>query len=184
MLAQKFGGRPIDEGNLYQWRSHGFEDWLACEDRRDRLKFEFEHLANLDAVDTGSQVAERLSVIVASELNMALRFLDNITDLQDRWNRLQEICKELNRFRRENYHHGRLRLAEQRLENETERKRNSKVARVTLSAVTLAEADPRPPLQLQPNSAHRATRVTPPATDHALLTTHLDQMGLNGTKSD
>jgi len=123
MLAQKFGGRPIDEGNLYEWRHGGYEEWLYHEDRRDRLQSQFEHIAKLDAVGDGSEVAERLGAIVAAELNRQLGVLEGISDMNDRWSRLREICKELSRFRRENCNSQRLRLAEQRLENEIERQR-------------------------------------------------------------
>jgi hypothetical protein len=125
MLTQKFGGRPIDEGNLYEWRHGGFEEWLWHEDRRDRLGSVSENVAKLDAIGDGSQVAERLGAIVAAELATALNFLEGISDMNDRWYRLREICRELTRFRRENCNTQRLRLAEQRLENETERQRNS-----------------------------------------------------------
>jgi hypothetical protein len=124
MLAQKFGGRPIDDGNLYEWRHGGYEEWLWHEDRRDRLGSAFEHIAKLDAIGDGSQVAERLGALVAAELAKALGFLDGINDMNDRWFRLREISRELTRFRRENCNNQRLRLAEQRLENESERHRN------------------------------------------------------------
>jgi hypothetical protein len=124
MLAQKFGGRPIDEGNLYEWRHGGYEEWLWHEDRRDRLGNAFEHLAKLDTAGDGSQVAERLGLLVAAELMTALNFLDGIIDMNDRWFRLREISRELTRFRRENCNNQRLRLAEQRLENEIERQRH------------------------------------------------------------
>jgi hypothetical protein len=124
MLAQKFGGRPIDDNNLYEWRHGGYEEWLWHEDRRDRLGSAFEHIAKLDAVGDGTQVAERLGAIVAAELAKALNMLEGISDMNDRWFRLREISRELTRFRRENCNNQRLRLAEQRLENETERQRN------------------------------------------------------------
>ncbi len=154
MLAQKFRGRPIDEGNLYEWRHGGYEEWLWHEDRRDRLHSVFEHVAKLDAVGDGTQVAERLGLIVAAELAGALNFLEGISDMNDRWTRLREICKELSRFRRENCNHQRLRLAEQRLENETERQRN----RDRLQPNNLNLTTPQPRLTLGPD------RV--PATDH------------------
>ena len=124
MLTQKFGGRPIDEGNLYEWRHGGYEEWLWNEDRRDRLQSEFEHVAKLDAVGDGSKVAEQLGALVAAELVKAINMLDGIIDMNERWFRLKEISRELTRFRRENCNNQRLRLAEQRLENETERQRN------------------------------------------------------------
>jgi hypothetical protein len=124
MLAQKFGGRPIDDGNLSEWRHGGYEEWLWHEDRRDHLGSVFEHTAKLDAVGDGSQVAERLGAIVAAELVKAINMLEGISDMNDRWFRLREISRELTRFRRENCNNQRLRLAEQRLENETERQRN------------------------------------------------------------
>jgi len=124
MLAQKFGSRPIDEGNLYEWRYGGYEEWLWHEDRRDNLSLQFEYTAKLDAVGDGSEIAERLGAIVAAELTKQLNFLEGICDMNERWFRLREISRVLSRFRRENCNHQRLRLAEQRLENETERQRN------------------------------------------------------------
>ena len=124
MLTQKFGGRPIDEGNLYEWRHGGYEEWLWHEDRRDSLGSVFENVAKLDAVGDGAKVAEQLGAIVAAELARHLDFLEGINDMNERWFRLREISRELTRFRRENCNNQRLRLAEQRLENETERQRN------------------------------------------------------------
>ena len=123
MLAQKFAGRPIDEGNLYEWRHGGYEEWLYHEDRRDRLSTQFEHLAKLDAAGDGHEVAELLGVLVAAELARHLNFLEGISDMNERWIRLREISRELTHFRRENSNNQRLRLAEQRLENEIERQR-------------------------------------------------------------
>jgi hypothetical protein len=159
MLTQKFGGRPIDEGNLYEWRHGGYEEWLYHEDRRDRLHARFEHLAKLDAVGDGGQTAERLGIIIASELAVALNYLEGINDMDVRWARLREISRELSRFRRENCNHQRLRLAEQRLENEMERHR--KVGRVTVSVEALAKMDPCAPLQLQQKRRARSNASYP-----------------------
>ena len=123
MLAQKFGGRPIDDNNLYEWRHGGYEEWLYHEDRRDSLRSQFEHIAKLDAAGDASKVAEQLGALVAAELSRHLGFLEGFNDMNERWYRLREISRELSRFRRENYNHQRLRLAEQRLENDTERQR-------------------------------------------------------------
>jgi hypothetical protein len=149
MLDQKFGGRAIDEGNLYEWRHGGYEEWLYHEDRRDRLSATFEHLAKLDAAGDASQAAERLGALVAAELSRHLGFLEGISDMNERWLRLREISRELTRFRRENYNQQRLRLAEQRLESE--RERHEKVGRVT----------PCAPPQLQPKRHARSGAPCP-----------------------
>lgn len=133
MLAQKFAGRPIDESNLYEWRHGGYEEWLYHEDRRDQLRVWFEYIAKLDAVGDSNAVTERLGVIVASELARALHYIEGINETDFRWERLKEVCKVLSRFRRENHNYQRVLLAEQRLENDTERLRlqQEKVGRVT-----------------------------------------------------
>src|SRR5262249_14370506 len=119
-----FGGRPIDEGNLYEWRHGGYEEWLWHEDRRDRLRSDFEHIAKLDAIGDGSHVAERLGALVAAELAKHLNFLEAISDMNDRSYRMQHCSRERARFRREKCKQQRLPQAEQCLENETERQRN------------------------------------------------------------
>ena len=154
MLAQKFGSRPIDEGNLYEWRHGGYEEWLWHEDRRDYLGNVFEHIAKLDAVGDVSQTTERLSALVAAEFSRALGLLEGILDPHERWFRLREISHELSRFRRENCNHGRLRLAEQRLENDMERQRDTKAGRDT----------PCAPLQLPQQRHARSDEPTPQST--------------------
>jgi hypothetical protein len=120
MLAERFSGRPIDEGNLSEWRHGGYEEWLRHEDRLDRLESFFERVSDMDQLGTGRELGERLGSFVAAELAEAVQALEAITDPNERWRRLQEISRELSRFRRENCNGDRLRVAEKRWEFEFE----------------------------------------------------------------
>src|ERR1700674_3902303 len=35
VLAEEFGGRPISEQNLSEWKQGGFEDWLRHQEARE-----------------------------------------------------------------------------------------------------------------------------------------------------
>src|ERR1700722_11696466 len=122
MLAEKFGGRPINEGNISEWRLGGYEDWQRGGAARERLQGLLERAETLDDVADGDEIGDRLGTLVAAELADAIAKLEEITDANERWRRLQEISRELSRLRREDHHGRRLCIAQERGENELEDK--------------------------------------------------------------
>src|ERR1700686_2468694 len=38
VLAEEFGGRPISEQNLSEWKQGGFEDWLRHQETREWVR--------------------------------------------------------------------------------------------------------------------------------------------------
>ena len=120
VLAEKFGGRPINEGNISEWRLGGYEDWLRGEAARERLQGLLEQAETLDEVTDDVEIGDRLGTLVAAELADAIAKLEEITDANERWRRLREISRELSRLRREDHHGRRLCIAQERWENEME----------------------------------------------------------------
>ncbi|MGD0538334.1 MAG: hypothetical protein ABSC03_11910 [Verrucomicrobiota bacterium] len=117
LLKAGFDGRPISEQNLSEWKQGGYRDWLKQQERREMVRQVTEDADQLDADAGGVEVSSRLSVVLAAELaQTAQELLDETTDRQERWERLQEVLTELASLRREDHKAGRLQLERERWE--------------------------------------------------------------------
>ena len=116
LLAEKFGGRPISEQNLSEWKQGGYEEWARQEASRQRVQALMERADDLDGVAGGREISDR--GLVAAELAEAIQKLGEIADSNERWRRLKEISQELSRLRREDHHSRRLKIAEEQWEHQ------------------------------------------------------------------
>src|SRR5215469_12144897 len=103
MLAELFGGRPINEQNLSEWKQGGYQDWLRDEETRERVQRLAERAQDLDDAADGLEISDRLASILAAELADAAQKLDEIADPKERWRQLQERLRELWRLRSEDH---------------------------------------------------------------------------------
>ena len=78
LLAEKFGGRPISEQNLSEWKQGGYEEWARQEASRERVQALMEQADDLDGVAGGREISDRLGSLVAAELAEAIRKLEDI----------------------------------------------------------------------------------------------------------
>jgi hypothetical protein len=104
VCSDKFGGRPINEQNLSEWKQGGYEEWVRYEAARERVQSLMERGEGLDQTTGVMDLADRLASVVAAELAEAVEELGRIADGRERWQRLQEISQELARLRRGDYH--------------------------------------------------------------------------------
>jgi hypothetical protein len=119
VLAAEFAGRPVSEQNLSEWKQGGYLDWQKQEEKRDWVRQLSEDADQLEIAAGDVELSNRLSVVLAAELGQAARqLLEETTDPQERWERLQEILRELARLRREDQKAGHLDLERQRWEQE------------------------------------------------------------------
>lgn len=121
MLAEMFGGRPINEQNLTEWKQGGYQDWLRDEETRERVQRLAERAQDLDDAADGLEISDRLASILAAELADAAQKLDEIADPKERWRQLQEILRELWRLRSEDHQGKRLQLQQEQWERAMER---------------------------------------------------------------
>jgi hypothetical protein len=113
ILAAEFDSRPLTPGNLTEWKSGGYRDWLVRQDALDLLHSVDDplapeqqalsgHLADKLARWLGLQYAAAAQALVASEAKP-----------QTRWARLRELCSDVTRLRRAELYSDRLDLERQ-----------------------------------------------------------------------
>jgi hypothetical protein len=126
VLDGQFGGRPITEQNLSEWRQGGYLDWLQHEENCAlvrRLADEADDLAVMaDEMEGEVAVSDRLAPIMAAELaRTAKALLEEAATPQERWQRLQGVLQQLAELRRHDHRAARLRRDQAVWEREDER---------------------------------------------------------------
>ncbi len=115
VLEMEFGGRPINEQNLSEWRRGGYQDWQKQQERRNLVRQLADEAGELHEAAGGLEVSNHLSTVLAAELAESARdLLATITEPTERWARLQELLRELARVRREDQRAGRLQIERER----------------------------------------------------------------------
>jgi hypothetical protein len=115
VLAEDFGGRPINEQNLSEWRQGGYRDWAKQQERRHLVRQLTDAAGELHAEAGGVEVSQHLAAVLTAELAESAReLLATITEPAERWARLQELLRELARVRREDSRAGRLQIERER----------------------------------------------------------------------
>src|SRR5579871_1786186 len=100
-IRYSFGGQPISEQNLSQWRNGGYREWQEKEERwhmLHSLREEAEQMARpVDPEDT----QRHLSVVMTLELGRALRdLIENTPDVKERVKGLDRIIGRFTQLRR------------------------------------------------------------------------------------
>src|SRR5882724_1680893 len=80
VMNELFGGRPITEDNLSQWRRGGFQDWLRDEERRARLRQITERYEKLGPEEGARRSEAHFYQWMAAELMTELQRLSTMTD--------------------------------------------------------------------------------------------------------
>ncbi len=70
LLKAKFGGLPVNEQNVSNWRQSGHKDWLRLREARARVLRLVEDAEELSAVARGHRMGDCLAAILAVELMM------------------------------------------------------------------------------------------------------------------
>jgi len=89
VMNELFGGRPITEDNLSQWRRGGFQDWLRDEERRARLRQITERYEKLGPEEGARRSEAHFYQWMAAELMTELQRLSTMTDRNERWKRFK-----------------------------------------------------------------------------------------------
>jgi len=119
VLAEEFGGRPINEQNLSEWKQGGFEDWLRHEEARAWMREVRDEAADLEEDAGDYSVADWLS----APLGLALgRWMQQAAakapnDPEER-KALLSVAREVNQLRRGDHEEQSLRIARERWEAE------------------------------------------------------------------
>lgn len=121
-LAREFNGRDISEQNLSEWKSGGYQEWLA---RREAVAQARELAA--DAVElgeaTGGRLTDHLATVLAARYAAALAGWDGevTEEFRRKLRVLHGLCQDIVELRRGDHSGGRLEIERERLERQREK---------------------------------------------------------------
>jgi hypothetical protein len=118
VLQAQFGGRPIREQNLSEWRDGGYRDWQEQEEKRGLLRQVTEEAGELSE-DAGGDACRSLAAVLTAELAVLAR--DGLREMPDpkEWREwLLEALAALGRVRREEHLAGQMVIQQERWEKE------------------------------------------------------------------
>jgi len=132
ILKEHFGGRPITEQNLSEWKQTGHSEWLRHQETRGFIQHLHEQAGELKSYDeddewyTEVDTSEDLAMVLAAELARVTEALLKTTDdPKERMRLLREALHELAPLRRHNHRAARLQrdqLVWQREEDERDKR--------------------------------------------------------------
>ena len=115
VVAAEFGGRPVREQNLSEWKQAGYADWLQQQEAVELLR-------TLDADGTelqaaaGAPLTEKLTLWMAARYAVAARKLaGGGKNGEIDWERLRELCHDVVALRRGDHSAARLKIEQELL---------------------------------------------------------------------
>ena len=115
VLKDQFGGRPISEQNLSDWKTSGYLDWEHHEEAKELVQQLQENADGLHAVaDDIALEASLATVLMAELIKLAKTLLKPADDPQARWRQLCHVNRELSRLSRDKARNSRRFLQEER----------------------------------------------------------------------
>lgn len=122
VLKAYFGGRPISEQNVSQWKAGGYVDWLRHQESLELAQTLVEEADELESKSDDGSLADRLAAPVSLALARLLRELIRDVNLttREKEERLLPLAAELAQLRRHDHERERLRLLRERWKNELE----------------------------------------------------------------
>jgi hypothetical protein len=131
VLAEEFGGRPINEQNLSEWKQGGFEDWLRHQETRAWVQKLTDESADLEEIAGDFSVADWLSPPLAVALG---RWIHEVAagaqnDPKQR-KALLAIAREVAELRRSDHTAERLRIERERWDAEQQEKKDKELEKL------------------------------------------------------
>jgi hypothetical protein len=113
VIHTEFGGRPVREQNLSEWKQGGYRDWLALQEAREATARLDEELAECGGGET-QPLSETLARWLAVRYAVATRRLV-ATEGPEHWRLLRELSKDVVELRRGDHSARRLELERARV---------------------------------------------------------------------
>jgi hypothetical protein len=121
-LATDFGGRPINEQNLCEWKAGGYRDWLARQETLSQARELAADAKELTAATDG-KLTDHLATVLAARYAAALAGWDGevTEEFRRKLRTLRSLCQDIVELRRGDHSGARLNLEQERLEREREK---------------------------------------------------------------
>jgi hypothetical protein len=113
VIHAEFGGRPVREQNLSEWKQGGYRDWLALQEAREataRLDEELAECGDGEAKPLSETLARWLAVRYAVAARQLVA-----TEGPEHWRLLRELSKDVVELRRGDHSARRLELERARV---------------------------------------------------------------------
>ncbi len=117
VMAGEFGGKPVREQNLSEWRQGGYRGWLAAEEAREVVSQFAENTEQWNTQDH-PPLTDVLALWAASHYAIASRKLSE-TDGPEGWRLLREMCHDIVELRRGDHSARRIEIERERVAAET-----------------------------------------------------------------
>jgi len=118
-VTTEFGGKPIREQNLSEWKQGGYQDWLAQQEALELTAGLGEDAAELAAEDR-PPLTDTLALWLAARYAVATRRVAE-SEGAEGWRLLRELCADLVKLRRDDHSAARLAMDRARLKLGEER---------------------------------------------------------------
>jgi phage-related protein len=119
IVATDFGGKPIREQNLSEWKQRGYRDWLAKQEA-----FEIAERLREDATEWNAEgrapLTDTLAFWLVARYALATRRVAE-TGGREGWRLLREMCGDIVELRKGDHTAERLQIERERLELEKEK---------------------------------------------------------------
>jgi hypothetical protein len=103
-LAGQFGGSPVTECNLTDWKQGGYQDWLRQAEACDLVRDLMEKGGELGKAADGTAIGDRLASVLAAEFIRVVQMsLSQEGGPEERWSRLQKLLQAVSRLRRDDH---------------------------------------------------------------------------------
>lgn len=122
VLKEQFGGRPVSEQNLSEWKQGGYPEWLRQEETRSLVSKLTEQSDDLEEAADGMEISDRYASVLSVEfVALTQKLLEEKTDTKERWECLREVFRELTQLRRDDHRAVRTVIKRDRWNREVER---------------------------------------------------------------
>jgi hypothetical protein len=119
VMAAEFGGKPVREQNLSEWRQRGYPDWVAQQEALEIAERLGEDAAQWDA-EGRAPLTDTLALWLAARYAVATRRVAE-TGGQEGWRLLREMCGDIVELRKGDHSRERLQIERERLGLEREK---------------------------------------------------------------
>jgi hypothetical protein len=131
VLKEQFGGRPVTEQNLSEWKQGGHLEWLRQEETRSLVSKLTEQSDDLDEAADGMEISDRYASVLAVELiRQAMTRLEKETDPEKRWQIVCEVHRVFSELRRDDHRAVRTFIKRDRWNREREREEEEDLERL------------------------------------------------------
>src|SRR5436190_2721873 len=122
VVAHEFGGQPVTQQNLSDWRLGGYQEWLQEQKASELVRHPFAEADELKSV-LDEPASDKLGTWLAARYALASQHMAREGNGQLNWEQLREMCSDVSALRRGDHRAARLKIEQERAElKETVRK--------------------------------------------------------------